>query len=73
VRLVVNDFAAATTELRATKLISDSAEGKFISLADGVQTNQIVGQLVSRGMDVFVIAPEAQTLEDFYLSLMKQH
>jgi ABC-2 type transport system ATP-binding protein len=73
VRLVVNDFAAATTELRATKLISDSAEGKFISLADGVQTNQIVGQLVLRGMDVFEIAPEAQTLEDFYLSLMKQH
>jgi ABC-2 type transport system ATP-binding protein len=73
VRLVVKDFAAATIELRTAKLISDSAEGKFISLADGVQTNQIVRLLVSRGVDVFEIAPEAQTLEDFYLSLMKQH
>jgi ABC-2 type transport system ATP-binding protein len=73
VRLVVKDFAAATMELRAAKLISDSADGKFIALADGVQTNRIVRHLMSLGMDVFEIAPETQTLEDFYLSLMKQH
>jgi ABC-2 type transport system ATP-binding protein len=72
VRLVVSDFAAATTELRGAKLISDAQDGKFISLADGIQTNQIVRRLVALGMDVFEIAPEAQTLEDFYLSLMKK-
>ena len=72
VRLVVRDFAAATIELRAAKLISEATDGKFISLADGVSTSQVVRQLVARGMDVFEIAPEAQTLEDFYLSLMKQ-
>jgi ABC-2 type transport system ATP-binding protein len=72
VRLVVKDFAAATAELRAVKLISDAQDGKFISLADGIQTNQIVRRLVAMGMDIFEIAPETQTLEDFYLSLMKK-
>ena len=73
VRLVVKDFAAATIELLAAKLISEAVDGKFISLAGGVSTSQVVRQLVARGMDVFEIAPETQTLEDFYLSLMKQH
>jgi ABC-2 type transport system ATP-binding protein len=71
VRLVVKDFAAATIQLHAAKLIYDSQDGKFISLADGIQTNQIVRHLVAQEMDVFEIAPEAQTLEDFYLSLVR--
>ena len=36
----------------------------------GVGTDQVVQLLVERGMSVYEIASEEQTLEDFYLGLM---
>jgi len=71
VRLVVNDFAAAVAELRAAKLIVGTHPDQFIFPAENVQTNQIVQLLVERGIQVFEIAQATQTLEDFYLSLVK--
>lgn len=70
VRLMVSDFAMAAAQLRAANLISGSSDDQWISLADGVQTSRIIKHLVACGIDVFEIAPERPTLEDFYLSLM---
>jgi hypothetical protein len=36
-----------------------------------VATDQVVRLLVERGIPVFEIAPQEETLEDFYLALMK--
>ena len=66
------DFARAVGLLRAEKLIEDDREGQFITVTAGVGTDQIVRRLVEQGMAVFEIAREEQTLEDFYLDLMKK-
>jgi ABC-2 type transport system ATP-binding protein len=70
VRLNVNDFNAAVTQLRETKLIADSRDGRLVALADGIGTDQIVKLLVERGVAVYEIAREEETLESFYLRLM---
>jgi len=72
VRLRVSDFAAASRRLSETGLITEYRDGRRIALADGVQTDQIVRKLVEQGISVFEIAPEAETLESFYLSLMNE-
>src|SRR3989441_1066544 len=70
VRLKVGDFAAAAGELRQAQLITDERDGQLIALKPGVGTDQIVRLLVERGMPVYEIAREQETLENFYLSLM---
>lgn len=72
VRLRVGDFALAVADLRREKLIIAERDGQFITLAAGVATDQIVRRLVGQGMAVYEIADEQETLEGFYLSLMKQ-
>src|SRR5262245_29701521 len=72
VRLRVSDFAAAVKELRGAGLIADEYDGREIALAAGASTHQVVRVLVGRGIDVFEITPRQRTLEDFYLSLMKE-
>ena len=67
VRLRTSDFIAAVRELRATGLVTADRDGEFIALAEGVATADVVKRLVELGE----IATEKQTLEDFYLSLMK--
>ena len=52
-------------------MIEEDRDGKFITLADGISSDQIVKRLVEQGMPVFEIAQVEETLEDFYLSLMK--
>jgi ABC-2 type transport system ATP-binding protein len=71
VRLRTGNFDSAIEQLRAAQLISGARDQKLISLSDGVGTDQIVRFLVERGMAVFEIAPQDETLEDFYLELMK--
>jgi len=71
VRLRVSDFAGAVKLLRQDQLIMDEREGKWIALAAGSGTDQVVRCLVKHGISVYEIAPEEQTLEDFYLSLMR--
>lgn len=71
VALKTNDFATATRLLRERGLISDSAAGRFISLAEGRTTADIVQTLVAAGIAVDGIWQHEQTVEDFYLNLIK--
>jgi len=70
-RLRAGDFASATQALLSSNLITEQRDGQFIALADGVTTDRVVKQLVEQGMPVFEIALHEETLEEFYLSLMK--
>ena len=71
VRLRTGDFASATQALLSSSLITEQREGQFIALADGVTTDRVVKHLVELGMPVYEIALHEETLEEFYLSLMK--
>jgi ABC-2 type transport system ATP-binding protein len=71
IRLEVADFAKAVRDLREANLIADEREGNLVSLVKGAGTDQIVRLLVERGMAVYEIAKAEETLESFYLSLMK--
>jgi ABC-2 type transport system ATP-binding protein len=70
-RLRTGDFAAAITLLRAARLINEVRDGQFITLSDGVGSDQVVRLLVEHDMPVYEIAPQEETLESFYLTLMK--
>jgi ABC-2 type transport system ATP-binding protein len=70
VRLKVGDFTLAASQLREAQFIQDEREGKFIALQPGVGTDQVVKLLVERGIPVYEITSEEETLEDFYLRLM---
>jgi len=72
VRLKVGDFAKATAALREAKMIVLDREGEFVSLAQGVETDQLVRHLVGLGMPVYEIAREHESLEAFYLRLMQK-
>ena len=71
VRLRAGDFAAATQALFSTNLITGQRDGQFIALTEGVTTDRVVKFLVEQGMPVFEIATHEETLEEFYLSLMR--
>src|SRR6266700_43533 len=71
VRLRVNDFPQAVKSLRGEHLIVDERDGQFVSLAPDVDTDRVVRRLVEQGMAVYEIARHEQTLEDFYLGLMR--
>jgi ABC-2 type transport system ATP-binding protein len=70
-RLRTGDFAAATRSLSVAGLITGDREGRLIELAPEAVADHIVRHLVGQGMPVFEITPEEQSLENFYLSLMK--
>ena len=71
VRLRVDDFSQAARALRGENLIVDERDGQFVALASNVGTERIVRRLVEQGMAVYEIAAHEQTLEDFYLGLMR--
>ena len=71
VRLRTGDFAAAARALRAAGLVANDRDGQLLELAHGAGADSLVRFLVGRGMPVYEIAPAEQTLENFYLSLMK--
>jgi ABC-2 type transport system ATP-binding protein len=71
VRLRVGNFDSAVEQLRSAHLINGERDQKLISLGEGVATDRVVRFLVERGIPVFEIAPQEETLEDFYLALMK--
>jgi len=71
VMLKTPDFAAATKLLRELGVITGSTDGKFIELSEGWTTAEAVQTLVAANMPVEGIWQQAQTLEDFYLSLVK--
>ncbi|MEP6662607.1 MAG: ABC transporter ATP-binding protein [Verrucomicrobiota bacterium] len=73
IRLRAGNFDQSIQILRAGKMIEEAREGQFITLVPGISSDQIVRRLVEQGMPVFEIANVEQTLEDFYLALMKKN
>jgi ABC-2 type transport system ATP-binding protein len=71
VMLRTPDFAAAAALLRERGVITDSANGKFITLGEGRTAAEAARMLVEANLPVEGIWPEERTLEDFYLSLVK--
>jgi ABC-2 type transport system ATP-binding protein len=71
VALKTPDFAAAAQLLKRSGLITSTAEDRFITLADGRSTAEITQALVSAGIAVEGIWQHEQTVEDFYLNLVK--
>jgi hypothetical protein len=72
IRLEAGDFPAAVRELRQAGLVMEERDAQFITLTPGTGTDAVVRLLVQRGIAVYEIAHEAETLEGFYLSLMKE-
>jgi len=70
-RLRCGDFTLAAQALRGAGLITADREGRLIELAPDAGSDGVVRFLVGQGMAVFEIAPEEQTLESYYLSLMR--
>lgn len=71
VALKTSDFAAASRLLREHGLITATAGERFITLAEGRTTGEIIQALVSAGIAVEGIWQHEQTVEDFYLNLIK--
>jgi ABC-2 type transport system ATP-binding protein len=71
VLLKTPDFATATALLRERGIITGSADGKFIELREGRTTAEVAKLLVGANIPVEGIWQQDQTLEDFYLSLVK--
>jgi ABC-2 type transport system ATP-binding protein len=72
VRLRAGNFAQAAGILLEEGLIGQHREEKFILPSSGIGTDRIVERLVARQQAVFEIAAEEDTLESFYLSLMRK-
>jgi len=70
--LRVNDFPAAVNILREHRLITDERDGKLIALAAQSGPDEVVRRLVANNISVFEITSQETTLEDFYLTLMKE-
>ncbi len=71
VQLRTPDFAAATALLRERGVITDAVDGKFITLGEGRTIAEATQLLVGANFAVDGIWQQDQTLEDFYLSLIK--
>lgn len=71
VRLRTPDFGAAAALLRTRGIITQTTDGQCIALAPGRGTAEAARALVEAGMAVDGIWREEQTLEDFYLDLVK--
>ncbi len=72
VQLKTPDFAAAATLLRERGIITDAADGKYISLGEGKTIAEATKILVGADFSVEGIWQHEQTLEDFYLGLIKR-
>lgn len=71
VDLKTPDFAAANKLLRERGLITEAIDGQLVTPCDGITTAEINRVLVTAGIVVEGIWPHEQTLEDFYLTLVK--
>ena len=67
------DFAKAVEVLRQHAMIASVVEGKAIVLSDGGTVADAAKALVDAGVALEGIWPREQTLEDFYLDLVKSN
>lgn len=70
-RLKVGDFALASKLLRQAQMITEDSEGQKIALAPGIGPEQVVRRLVQADQAVYEVAPCHDSLEAFYLELMR--
>ncbi len=71
IHLHTSDFDQAVRLLRDAQLITDSRDRRFVALHPGVSTDRVVRLLVAQDLPVYEIAAHEESLEDFYLALMK--
>ena len=71
VRLRTSDFEKAAGLLQTAGLITSARDGTMVVLAQGIKSEALVRFLVENNFPVHEIAPAAETLEGFYLSLME--
>jgi ABC-2 type transport system ATP-binding protein len=71
VMLKTPEFAKAAALLSGRGIISGSSDGKIIVLAEGRTTAEVAKTLVEANIPLEGIWPQEQTLEDFYLRLVK--
>lgn len=72
IHLRVEDFTGATQALLEAGLIKRPIPPDTVVLGEGVGTDAVVEFLVGRRIPVYEICREQQTLERFYLSLVKE-
>ncbi|MEI7729872.1 MAG: ABC transporter ATP-binding protein [Verrucomicrobiota bacterium] len=70
--LRTDEFENAVAALRTAGLVEEARDGRYIALANGVASDQVVRWLVQHDRPVHEIVREEQTLENFYLTLMRQ-
>ncbi len=70
-RLNVGDFALASKLLRQAQMITEDSEGQKVALAPGIGPEQVVRRLVQENLAVYEIAPCQDSLESFYLELVR--
>lgn len=71
VMLKTPDFATAAALLREREVITGAVDGKVIVLREGRSTAEVAKFLVDADIPIEGIWQQEQTLEDFYLSLVK--
>jgi len=71
-RLETSDFERAAALLRAAGLVKAVRDGRLIAPADGAGSDRIAKYLVENGLPVFELARHEETLETFYMSLMRR-
>jgi ABC-2 type transport system ATP-binding protein len=72
ITLKTPNFDVATALLKEQGIINASADGKFITLTSGRTIAEAVKALVAANVPVDGIWQQEQTLEDFYLALIKE-
>lgn len=71
-RLRTDDLTTAGQLLQAANLVQAVTADGRLQLANDVTSDRVVTHLVSAGVRVYELAAEEQTLEDFYLEIMRQ-
>ena len=71
VRLKVDHFDKAVSYLRGKNLIGGSKGGHLILLPHGIGVDTVVQALAAHGHAIYEVAPEEESLESFYLRLIK--
>jgi len=70
-RLKVGDFALASKLLRQAQMITEQKEEQKVALAPGIGPEQVVRSLVQAEIAVYEVTPCQDSLESFYLELMR--
>ncbi|HSH93610.1 MAG TPA: ABC transporter ATP-binding protein [Roseimicrobium sp.] len=70
IRLETTNFAAATASLQSAGLVIGVPAENRLVLGASATVDAVARHLISNNLPIFALAPEAQTLEEFYLSLM---